>query len=402
MDEAAKLCIRKKKLRRCISNVITWRKNNDVANRQSTDSADSDLNTGLTCGTLPRIKNLFTRKLPLRNRNCSSAKVRPAITALDLNISELNKSWLNQLNSPTKVNELYTLTAMSTPSNNTASDVMSSADLVEQSKKTTITKSPKLARKLTDSFVDQGFETGSNGTESRKSNSSTINGGEMLIVTDFDKKYKTINKIALQGNLSYSSTPSKVTKLPKVSMTNTNFVENLVPNTAKFISGPHIGNPDIVKSSDTGYIDLDSLGAETLDQQNDCASLDSVELINPNNSLSSECKFSTTPTENIETNEWNELEFKAHLQNCFPLPDNTCNFATHQLNVSPEYQRELLNIFIAIDKMGKDGAFEFCSDEQLKSFMFFLNQYAMHCWATCREHIETISHMVATRSDRDD
>uniref|UniRef100_A0A1A9V7G2 Uncharacterized protein n=1 Tax=Glossina austeni TaxID=7395 RepID=A0A1A9V7G2_GLOAU len=392
LNEAAKLCIRKKKLRRCISNVITWRKNNDVANRQSTDSADSDLNTGLTCGTLPRIKNLFTRKLPLRHRNYSSAKARPAITAIDLNISELNKSWLNRLNSPTKVNELYTLTAMSTPSNNTASDVMSSADLLEQSKKTTITKSPKLARKLIDSFIDQGFETGSNGTESRKSNSPTINGGEMLIVTDFDKKYKTINKIAHQGGLSSSSTPSK---LPKVSMTNTSFVENLEPNTGKFTSGPHIEKPDIVKSSDIGYIGLDSLEAETLDQQNDCASLDSVELINPNNSLNSECKFSTIPMENIETNEWNELELKEHLQNCFPLPDNTCNFATHQ------YQRELLNIFIAIDKMGKDGAFEFCSDEQLKSFMFFLNQYAMHCWATCREHIKTISHVVAMRSDHD-
>ncbi|KAL9874986.1 uncharacterized protein ACN427_013279 isoform 1-T1 [Glossina fuscipes fuscipes] len=403
LNEAAKLCIRKKKLRRCISNVITWRKNNDVSNRQSSDSADSDLNTGLTCGTLPRIKNLFTRKLPLKNRNCSSAKERPAITAIDLNVTELNKSWLNRLNSPTKVNKLYTLTAMSTPSSNTVSDVISSVDLVEHSKKTTITKT-KLARKLIDSFIDQGFETGSNGIESPKSNSPTINRSEMLIFTDGDEKYKTINKITHQGGVSFSPTPSKVTnpdsQANMFSVTSTNFVENLIPNASKFVSGPRIGNPDVVKSSDIGYIELDSLRAETLDQQNDWASLDSVELINPNNSLSSDCKFSTIAMGNIETNEWHELELEEHMQNCFPLPDNTCNFVTNHLNASPEYQRELLNIFLAIDKMGKDGAFQFCSDEQLKSFMYFLNQYATHCLTTCREHIKAISHMVAMRSDR--
>ncbi|XP_073823465.1 slow as molasses [Musca autumnalis] len=196
--------MRKKKLRRS----LTWKKDYSLveANPISTDS-DSDcrsLNNKSLSGTLSKSKKCtaYVKKLLFKTINSSvSSEQASTVGHQELSILELDRSLMRQVNSPSKIKDAYTLTVMSSPSPPTESecgdsdlprspckdmsrswpslleanlddDDLGKKQLKHKSVSTEFTDLEKNKleleqdRLMMDSFIDQGFETGSNEMES--------------------------------------------------------------------------------------------------------------------------------------------------------------------------------------------------------------------------------------------
>ncbi|XP_075150143.1 uncharacterized protein LOC142224254 [Haematobia irritans] len=200
---------RKKKLRRS----LTWKKDYSLVESNPVISTDSDsdcrslnrsLNRSLT-GTLSKSKKCtaYVKKLLFKTANTSVCS-EPASINQDLSIVELDRSLMRQINSPSKIKDAYTLTVMSSPSPPNESDFCDSDlprspfkdlsrswpslleagpeeedglvnDRMGLKNKAVSTEFTDLAKHkmeleqhklMVDSFIDQGFETGSNEMES--------------------------------------------------------------------------------------------------------------------------------------------------------------------------------------------------------------------------------------------
>ncbi|XP_030376724.1 uncharacterized protein LOC115625718 [Scaptodrosophila lebanonensis] len=128
---------RKKKMRR----TLTWKKENSIVEATAAvTSTDSDSDYKKT--SAHHIK-----------------KKAPSPPTTEQSYIELDKSLMRHVNSPRKIKSAYTLTVMSSPSPpNAGSDHEQS-----QTPRPSLNQSLKIEpRALADSFIDQGFETGSN------------------------------------------------------------------------------------------------------------------------------------------------------------------------------------------------------------------------------------------------
>ncbi|XP_019893404.1 uncharacterized protein LOC109613229 [Musca domestica] len=230
--------LRKKKLRRS----LTWKKDYSLVDVNPIASTDSDSdcrslsNKSLT-GTLSKSKkcSAYVKKLLFKTINSSLSSEQASQASVgagqELSVLELDRSLMRQINSPSKIKDAYTLTVMSSPSPPTESEYGDSdlprspckdisrswpslleagceeADnfgrqqLKHKSVSTEFTDLEKNKleleqdRLMMDSFIDQGFETGSNEMESpirlpRKSMSS----GELEKPEENPKNFSTPNK----------------------------------------------------------------------------------------------------------------------------------------------------------------------------------------------------------------
>ncbi|KAL7739100.1 hypothetical protein ACLKA6_013715 [Drosophila palustris] len=136
---------RKKKMRR----TLTWKKENSIveatANAVTSTDSDSDYKPAA----------LQAKKKPTNATGNGTAAVPLALPLPEQSYIELDKSLMRQVNSPRKIKSAYTLTVMSSPSPNADSDQCPSPSPSQ-------TPRPSLDQQLRDSFIDQGFETGSN------------------------------------------------------------------------------------------------------------------------------------------------------------------------------------------------------------------------------------------------
>ncbi|XP_065356950.1 uncharacterized protein LOC135951259 [Calliphora vicina] len=193
--------LRKKKLRRS----LTLRKESSVLEPHTIFSTDSDSdckpqNNKIQSCTLPKSKKCtnYVKKLIFKNLNNSAPLEQPSLLSNELSILELDSSLIRQVNSPSKIKTAYTLTVMSSPSPHSESDFCDSdlpkTPIKEMSRswpsllevgmdddtnllkdKSVTTEFTDLAKSkvqqdqqklLMDSFIDQGFETGSNDMDS--------------------------------------------------------------------------------------------------------------------------------------------------------------------------------------------------------------------------------------------
>ncbi|XP_061397356.1 uncharacterized protein LOC133333038, partial [Musca vetustissima] len=217
LDTKAPKMLRKKKLRRS----LTWKKDYSLVEANPAVSTDSDSdcrslsNKSLT-GTLSKSKKCtaYVKKLLFKTINSSVSSEQPSsVGQPELSIMELDRSLMRQINSPSKIKDAYTLTVMSSPSPPAESDCddEDAAELLRTPSKDLSRSLPSLLevgledkqkqlrqksvsteftdleknkleleqdRLMMDSFIDQGFETGSNEMESpirltKKSSSHT-------------------------------------------------------------------------------------------------------------------------------------------------------------------------------------------------------------------------------------
>lgn len=140
---------RKKKMRR----TLTWKKENSIveATANAVISTDSDSD--------------------YKKPQAQQAKKKPVSVPppqAEQSYIGLDKSLMRQVNSPSKIKSAYTLTVMSSPSPNADSDQSltqtprQSLVQAEQQKEQQENKQKQQQQQLRDSFIDQGFETGSN------------------------------------------------------------------------------------------------------------------------------------------------------------------------------------------------------------------------------------------------
>ncbi|XP_017081536.2 uncharacterized protein LOC108114889 [Drosophila eugracilis] len=118
---------RKKKMRRN----LTWKKDNSAVEATTITSTDSDSD--------------YKSSLSAPDKKTTGANC--AFPLPEQSLIELDKSFMRQVNSPRKIKSAYTLTVISSPSQN--------AD-------TNQTPRQSLGQTMRDSFIDQGFETCSN------------------------------------------------------------------------------------------------------------------------------------------------------------------------------------------------------------------------------------------------
>ncbi|XP_017074912.2 uncharacterized protein LOC108110385 [Drosophila eugracilis] len=118
---------RKKKMRRN----LTWKKDNSVVEATTITSTDSDSD--------------YKSSLSAPDKKTTGANC--AFPLPEQSLIELDKSFMRQVNSPRKIKSAYTLTVISSPSQNADSDQ---------------TPRKSLGQTMRDSFIDQGFETCSN------------------------------------------------------------------------------------------------------------------------------------------------------------------------------------------------------------------------------------------------
>ncbi|XP_037820064.1 uncharacterized protein LOC119609383 [Lucilia sericata] len=191
--------LRKKKLRRS----LTLRKESSLLESNNLFSTDSDSdcktpNTKIQSCTLPKSKKCsnYVKKLIFKTLNNTMPLEQPSLVNNELSILELDTSLIRQVNSPSKIKNAYTLTVMSSPSPHSESDFYDSdlprTPMKEASRSwpslleacldeepyvlkdksvstefTDLAKSKQEQQKLLmDSFIDQGFETGSNDMDS--------------------------------------------------------------------------------------------------------------------------------------------------------------------------------------------------------------------------------------------
>nr|AKA64733.1 SLAM [Cochliomyia hominivorax] len=202
--EVSNLAKRKKKLKRSMS----LRKDSSVLESNALFSTDSDSDckpqtevVKIQSCTLPKSRKCsnYVKKLVFKTLN-SSMPAEPHSSHLnnELSILELDRSLIRQVNSPSKIKNAYTLTVMSSPSPQTESDFYDSdlprTPIKEASRswpslleaqledevyglkgKAVSTEFTDMAKSkmeqeqqklLMDSFIDQGFETGSNDMDS--------------------------------------------------------------------------------------------------------------------------------------------------------------------------------------------------------------------------------------------
>ena len=226
--------LRKRKLRRSLS----LRRNNSMLETATTQAAtiitttdsDSDAKAEkleaqqqLQSDTLPKsskcsnyVKQLIFKTL--HNSPSKNPEQKLTMCTNELNIVELDGSWMRKVNSPSKIKNAYTLTVISSPSPATGSgsseddlpkqkssrswpslaeaEIINKEDDLKDENDTTKqeTMECKLAqeklKQLMDNLIDQGFETGSNDMESPLKPSNPEN-------------YSTPNKIkSLQQNFN--------------------------------------------------------------------------------------------------------------------------------------------------------------------------------------------------------
>ncbi|XP_014096010.2 putative protein tag-278 [Bactrocera oleae] len=250
---------RKKKLRR----TLTWKKENCIIeSRPIPSSTDSESDHAKASEKIEQEEVVYVNVMqPPKQKEDKTIKNQineMAVAAQEaLNKEQQEKNTenddtiMNNLNTPQKIRSAYTLTAMSTPSAHTESDPspltesdpemirehsmrqlnLSSPSLVSQLEKQQhllekstetkiavnnksaldITQSDHTLQKLIDSFIDLGFETGSNGMESPERRSAPVpkprksKGSSPLFI----KLTPELEKTLQQNRSSFSSTPVK-------------------------------------------------------------------------------------------------------------------------------------------------------------------------------------------------
>lgn len=159
---------RKKKMRR----TLTWKKENSIveatANAVISTDSDSDYRQ-------PQQAQQGKKKVTV-----SVPQPQPQIQP-EQSYIELDKSLMRHVNSPRKIKSAYTLTVMSSPSPNGDSDQSltqtprQSLEQKEQDKKQQ-EREKEQQQQLRESFIDQGFETGSNDASPMRR--SSLGGGK--------------------------------------------------------------------------------------------------------------------------------------------------------------------------------------------------------------------------------